>query len=940
MIYDIREWLKKFFSSRLFVISAVFIVLFGIVLGRVFSLQIVNGRSYQDNFALRITKSQSIDAARGCIYDCKGNLLAYNELAYTLSITDSGVYSRVSEKNRKLNGQIAEIVTMLEKNGDKLTNSFKISYDEEADSYAFTVSGNSLNRFRADVFGRTTVEKLQYNEKFGFDELNATPEQIMEYLMSSSQGCFGVDSSYGRRLGYEIVVVRYAMKLNSYARYIPTTIAEDISDRSVAYINEHMDTLVGVAIEEDTVRRYSYGPYFANIIGYTGRISDTEYEELHEQDESYTRNDLVGKAGLEQYYEAFLRGRNGEQKIYADNVGRVMEVISSTDAVAGCDLHLSLDAELQRAVYLALEQEIAGIVYSNIKNENIPRGDVYYALIDNNVIDISHFGAEDASDAERALYQDFSGAKSRVVEEIKDQLGDSPVALSQMSDEILDDFTLILSMLREDKILLSKEIDETDSVYKQWKDQKISPKEYLNHCVFMQWIDVSLLAQDEKYADIEEIYDSLCSYIMEKIEGSTEFDKIVYEYMVQRNEVSPKELCLVLFDQGVLDYDDDSVEQLKSGSLNPFDFLLDKIDKIEIRPAQLALDPCTGSCVITEVGTGKVRALVSYPGYDNNRFANGVDAKYFNALLADKSRPMWNYATQEQTAPGSTFKMVTATAAFAENLVTTTEKIRCTGVFTDVSNEPTCWIYPRSTHGWLTIAESLRHSCNVFHYTLGYRMATKDTGVYNDANGIRYIQKYASLYGLDKKSGIEIEESTPDIATQYPVMAAIGQSNNNYTTVSLSRYVTAVASGKLYTYQLMNEIVDAKGNVVEQYEPKYEDISGTLNAEQWDAIHSGMRLVVENLKDFNDLEVPVAGKTGTAQQVETRPNHALFLGYAPYDNPEISVATRIAYGYSSHNAATATRNIISYYYGEQSLEDILGLKASGVNGSSNNAVTD
>ncbi|MCH5333283.1 MAG: peptidoglycan glycosyltransferase [Agathobacter sp.] len=938
MIYDIREFLKKFFSSRLFVISAVFIVLFAIILGRVFSLQIVNGKSYQDNFALRITKPLSIDAARGCIYDCNGNLLAYNELAYTLSITDSGVYSKTSVKNLKLNTQIAEIVTMLERNGDKLTNNFKISYDEETDAFSFTVSGNSLNRFRADVFGKAQVDKLEYNEKFGFDERNATPEQIMGYLMSDRN--FGVDPSYGRKLGYEIVVVRYAMKSNSYARYIPTTVAENISDRSVAYINEHMDTLIGVAIEEDTIRRYNYGQYFANIIGYTGRISDSEYEELYAKDKSYTRNDVIGKAGLEQYYESYLRGKNGEQKIYADNVGRVMEIISSTDAVAGSDLYLSLDAELQRAVYLALEQEIAGIVYSNIKNENIDKEDVYYALIDNNVIDISHFGAEDASEVELALYQDFSEAKNQVVSEIKSQLDDSPVALSKMSDEILDDFTLIISLLRSDGILLSKQIDETDSVYRQWRDQKISPKEYLNHCIFKQWIDISLLAQDEKYADIDEIYRSLCSYILNRIDTNVDFAKIVYEYMLQRKEVSPRDLCLILFDQGVLDYDDDSVEGLKSGSLSPFDFLLDKINNIEIRPAQLALDPCTGSCVITEVETGKIRALVSYPGYDNNRFANGVDAKYFNSLLADNSKPLWNYATQEQTAPGSTFKMVTATAALAENIVNVSERIQCTGIFTDVSNEPTCWIYPRSTHGWLSIAQSLRDSCNVFHYTLGYRMATKNTGVYNDANGISYIQKYASLYGLDQKSGIEIEESKPDIATQYPVMAAIGQSNNNYTTISLSRYVTAVASGRLYTYQLMNEIVDAQGNVVEQYEPKYEDISGTLNEDQWDAIHSGMRLAVEGLSNFNGFDIPVAGKTGTAQQVETRPNHALFLCYAPYDKPEISVATRIAYGYSSHNAAEATRNIISYYYGEQSLEDLLGLKASGVNGSSNNAVTD
>ena len=171
-------------------------------------------------------------------------------------------------------------------------------------------------------------------------------------------------------------------------------------------------------------------------------------------------------------------------------------------------------------------------------------------------------------------------------------------------------------------------------------------------------------------------------------------------------------------------------------------------------------------------------------------------------------------------------------------------------------------------------------------------------------------------------------------------MAAIGQSNNNFTTVSLSRYVTAVTSGKLYSYQLMNKIVDANGEVVASYEPEYTDISGTLTTEEWDAIHHGMRMVVEDLDSFDGFDIPVAGKAGTAQQVETRPNHALFVGYAPYDDPEITIATRIAYGYSSHNAASVSRNIISYYYGEMSLDELLDLKASGVNGSSNNTVTD
>lgn len=935
MISDIKQYIKNFFGSRLFVVSAVFILLFAVILGRVFSLQIIHGKTYRDNFAMKIQKTLSMDAARGNIYDCNGKLLAYNELAFSISITDSAKYSKKSVRNQTLNEELNEILEVLEENHEHLNNNFKISYQDG--KYRFNVSGNSLNRFRADVFGRASVEKLQYNEQFGFDELNATADQVMTYLRSSD--VFGVDESYSPKRAYEIVVIRYAMQSTFYTRYRSTTIAEDVSDKTVAYIKEHMDTLVGVEVEEDTIRRYNYSEYFSSIIGYTGKISDTEYEQLSAADKSYTSSDTIGKAGLEQFYESYLRGTNGEQKVYVDNLGRVSEVISSTNPSPGADLYISVDAELQKVVYLMLEEEIAGIVYSNIKKNNIPISDVYFALINNSVIDVRHFDAEDATDTERLVQQDYEQARDSILAELLRQLTTEPVALNQMTEEILDDVTLIISMLKEDGILLAKSIDENDEVYQQWKNQKISPKEYLSYCIAQHWIDISLLEIDEKYADSEEIYEQLCSYILTHITDNLDFVKTVYEYMIKRNEIAPKDICLLLFEQGVLDYDDDTISRLREGTLTPYQFLLDAIDNIEITPAQLALDPCTGSCVITDVKTGEIKALVSYPGYDNNRLANGVDAEYFESLRMDKSNPWWNYATQECTAPGSTFKMVTATAGLAEHIISIADEIQCTGIYRDISNEPTCWIYP-GNHGQINVSEAIRDSCNVFFYTLGYKMAQKDTGTYNDSNGISYIQKYASLYGLDQKTGLEIEEYTPSIATKYPVMAAIGQSNNNYTTASLSRYVTAVTSGKLYSYQLMNKIVGEDGTVLKAYESDYKDISDTLSTEQWSAIHQGMRMVVENLDSFEGFDIPMAGKTGTAQQVETRPNHALFVGFAPYHNPEITIATRIAYGYSSHNAASVSRNIISYYYGKSTLEDILKLKASGVNGSSNNVVTD
>lgn len=935
MSYDIKDFLKKFFSSRLFVLAAVFIVFFGIILARIFTLQVVNGKSYQENFSLKIQMKQPINAARGNIYDKNGKLLAYNELAYSISINDSTTYSSTKEKNKAVNAELAEILTVLKNNGETLNNDFKIDRKKDG-TYSFNVSGSSLNRFRADVFGKSSADDLEYDKDTGIDEANATAEQIMEYLMGKDN--FGISSKYDGDLAYRIVVVRYAMLGNRFARYKEVKIATDVSDKTVAYVNEHMDTLSGISVNEDMIRKYNYSEYFSSIIGYTGPISELEYTALHKKNKDYTQNDTVGKAGLEQYYETYLRGKNGEQKFYIDNVGRISEIISSTDSVAGDDLYLSIDADLQKATYLALQNEIAAIVYSNIKSGEIPINDVYTALIGNSVINTEHFSKAKASDTEKNVLSVFKSRQKTTLGKIKQELTSSPEALNTMSDEVLDEFTYIISMLKDDQVLLKNEIDTSDSVYQKWKNQKISPKEYLSYCITQHWIDISQLNVDEKYADSTEVYDALCKYILKNIKTDTEFSKIIYQYMITRGEISPRQLCLILFDQGVLDYDDATVNKLKNGSLSPRDFLMKKIYNIEITPAQLALEPCIGSCVVTDEKTGEIRAMVSYPGYDSNKLANGVDSEYFASLQHDKSSPLLNYATQQKTAPGSTFKLVSATAGLAENVITTSDQIRCTGIYNDISNKPKCWIYPGS-HGLDNVSEAIRDSCNVFFYTVGNRLAQKKTGSYNDANGIDLIQKYAHIYGLDQKTGLEISESKSSVATKYPVMAAIGQSDNNYTTVALSRYVTAVASGKKYNYQLMNKIVDADGKTVKKYKADYEDISDTLTSSQWDAIHSGMREVVSTMDRFQGFDIPVAGKTGTAQQTG-HANHGLFVGYAPYDDPEITIAVRIANGYSSHNAATAARNVISYYYKETSMKDIKEMKAAGANGNIRNSVAD
>lgn len=952
MFDSIKDFFIHFFKSRLFVLSVAMMILFGILLQRVFVLQIVNGEEYLDNYTLKIEKQRELKSTRGNIYDRNGKLLAYNELAYSITIEDNGSYDSPEEKNDAINHVLEQILLKLDENGDSIDNGFEISR-EGKNKYSYNVEGNALRRFLADVYGHPKTDDLAYNKKLGYNEGEATAKDVMEYLQSEDK--FGITGKYKGDMAYRITVIRYAMSENSYQKYISTTIAKDVCEETIAYISENADVLQGVEVAGDTIRRYVDSKYFAQIIGYTGNISQEEYDELSKKNDGYSLTDIVGKSGIEQYLDLTLRGKKGTETVYVDNLGKVIETKERIEPVAGNNAYLSIDADLTKVTYDLLEMEIAGIVYDAIKNVKnydassvqkasdliIPIDDVYYALISNNILDIEHFAADDASETEQGVFGAFLSKQAGVLASIQSELtSETSIPFGDLDNENKDYITYIINMMKEKEVIVTDRIDTEDTVYLQWKDKTISLKDYLNHAIAKNWIDITRFSVDEKYSDSDEIYVALLHFIQEELTDDTEFSKIIYKYMIHQNLIGGTQLCLLLYDQGILKQDDAQIAALTNGAVSAYNFIREKIKNLEITPAQLALDPCTGSCVITDVKTGELLALVSYPGYDNNRLANTMDAKYWTSLRKDRSNPLYNYATQEQTAPGSTFKMVSSTAGFSEGVINTEEKILDEGRFTRLEEKgPTCWVYP-SSHGQINVSEAIRDSCNYYFYETGYRLSLNGS-VYNEKKGIQAIQKYASMYGLNDTVGLEIPESAPEVADEYPITAAIGQSNNNYTTAQLARYVTAVANkGTVYQETLLKEIRDSDNkNVLENYGPQVKNQIDVLDSKQWDAIHSGMRMMAEDSTSFKDFPIAVAGKTGTAQQVKNRPNHALFVGFAPYGNPKISIATRIAFGYTSHNASDISRDILSYYFNVQKADELVNGQAKNVNGGTN-VVTD
>lgn len=944
----IRENVRQLLSSRLFVLILVFCILFAILVSRLFYLQIVKGEYYLDNYELQIRKTRTIPGTRGNIYDRNGNLLAYNDLAYAVTFEDN---ITGEDRNEKLNQIMEQIIEIVESQGDTIINSFGIVLDS-AGNYQYTQTNETLLlRFIADAYGVIYVDDLTKAQR------ESTPDELMNYLCTDETYGYGIDiKNLEKEHVLKLVNMRYAINLNSFQKYIPTVLASDVSDKTAAAIMENKDKLEGVDISEESLRRYTDSKYFASIIGYTGKISQEEYDALDKDvQKKYSLSDVVGKSGLEQTMETTLQGEKGEMIFYTDTVGKVIDTVSYTEQGAGNDVYLTIDKDLQKWAYQIIEEKLAGIILNKLRNVMnydpgatsdtteiiIPVDDAYNAFIANEIIDEVHFGSDDAGEVEKQVYSIFQTRKESAISEIIAELnGTTPYQNLSAEMKAYQDYISITVLQQNSGILVSDKIDTSDEVYIRWtKDETISLNEFLNYAISKDWVDTSLLSEyisSEKYSDASEVYQAILKYLEEYLVSDINFDKLLYKYLIKSGGVTGAQICAITYEQGVLPMDEGLYNGLRAGSVDSFEWLKSKISSLEITPGQLALEPCTGSAVVSDPNTGEVLACVSYPGYDNNRLSNTMDSDYYNQLVTGLSRPFYNNATQEKTAPGSTFKMVTSAAALTEGLIQADTQLYCGGEFTQVTPSPRCWYYP-GAHGSLDVVSALRDSCNVFYYDIGYQFSLDSEGNYNDEQGIETLKKYAAMFGLDRTSGIEIPESEPEISDQYSVLSAIGQGTANYTVSQLNRYVSTVANkGTLYKLTLLKKTTDPNGQVIKNYEPVVDDTLDEISDETWNLLHSGMVAMINSTPGFTNTGVSVAGKTGTAQQSELHADHGLFVGFAPVENPEIAVSIRIKNGYTSAYAAEIGRDIIRAKYVPESMGEVV----TGTAAELGNAISD
>ena len=961
----IKKLIKKIQLKRTTVVIIVFIVMAFILIRQIFELQIIQGENYISEFENRITKTRVLKSTRGNIYDRNGEMVASNILSYSLTFEDNGSYETTREKNLALNGVAYRVLQILSENGDTLSGDFHIVLDESG-NYTFDVGeGFTLSRFKADIYGHPLIDDLTK------EQASATAEDMMNYLTGSdgfSIVLYGEDAytpeelkQYGlpeelsRQEILDIASMRYKLNTNSFQKYMAVTIATNVSESTVAAVMENQSQLQGIDVIEDSVRQYIDDESMGPVLGYTGQASAEELETLKEENPDYSNDAVIGKAGIEQHMEQFLHGTDGQETVTVDNLGKVLKIDENTivPPVAGNDVYLSIDSDWQSAIYQILKQRVAGVLLTRIENTkkfdfegvkdasqiSVPIYDVYNALVANSVIDIEKFNDQDASDTEKNLYAKFQQKQQEVFDTITNRLtDDNPPAYKDESEEVQEYLTYICdTVLRDTLGVISKDaVDTSDPTYLAWtEEESISLREYLNYAAGQNWIDISVISPKGEYLDSAEIYQAMTSYIVDYLKTDLGFSKLLYKYLLMNDQISGQDLCLVLYEQGVLSKEDEAYSRLASGELNSYDFMINKIANLEIEPAQLALKPCSASAVVTDVNTGKVVACVSYPGYDNNRLSNEMDTDYYTRLSLDLSSPFFNKATQQTTAPGSTLKLLSAVTGMMENLIDDGTYIECTGKF-DLVNPPiNCW--NKSGHGSLEIRGAIEQSCNYYFNMIGFEAGKNEKDEFSENLSLSKLQKYAEEFGLDENTGIEISEATPHVSDSKAVPSYIGQGNHLYTTSQLARYATALAtSGTVYDLSLLDKVTDSQGQTQKTYEPVVKSEMTDVPSYVWEDIHDGMRRVVQTHEQFNGLGVALSGKTGTAEIDYRQPNHGLFIGYAPSDQPQYAVAVRIANGYSSGNACTTANDIMEYIFDLADKDTILtGYASTDVSNTSN-----
>lgn len=346
----------------------------------------------------------------------------------------------------------------------------------------------------------------------------------------------------------------------------------------------------------------------------------------------------------------------------------------------------------------------------------------------------------------------------------------------------------------------------------------------------------------------------------------------------------------------------------------------------------------SGAVVAIDVKNGEILAMASYPDYDPNLFVKGISNENWKKLNTS-TKPMFNRNIMGLYSPGSIFKMVVAVAALEEGAITPSTTYLDEGVYTKYkSPQPKCWIWSSAgrTHGEVNVSDAIKTSCNYFFYKV------------SELIGIDAIEKYAKEFGLGSRTGIELPGEKEGIVAGKTykegklkqewlvgetLSAAIGQSYHSFTPVQIAKYAAILANGgKKVTPHIIKNVITSDGRSLTREEIQayvsnelnydYSNEEGNLNISQktLDAVYQGMESVTGDAggtayNTFKNFPIKVAGKTGSVQVSGSKADNAWFIGFAPFDDPEIAICALVEHGVHGTYTAPIIVSILEEYFG-------------------------
>ena len=915
------ERLAYIFKHRFAVIAVAFGVLFSILAVHLFRLQIIDGADYLESLSTSIEKEVKTPASRGRIFDRNGNLLAYDELTYAVNISDSGTYKNKTEKNVAVNDTIIKTLRTIKEYGDTYSNDFNLAY-EDGTGFYYKVEGDSLTRFLRDCYGVASVDDLEPEER------NATPQQLADHLMET----YMIDSSdLSSEELIELFYLRVNMTANSYSRYRSFTIANEVNDNTMAAILEDADNLTGVTVDENYVRRYNEAKYYSGIIGYTGVVSTDQLEELQKTNPDYDLNDIVGKGGIEESFEETLSGDKGEKKVYLDNVGHITEVLSEKQSVAGHDIYLTIDTELQKKLYEVIENKLTDIILEHLRDAGAAKyqytaegvmdeiyilmPEVYASFLTNNLVSLSKLHSP-SSDLEKSIHSAFEPGQKKALEWLEAELKGDGTDYDELDDNEKEYVWRAFEILTEAGVIDPTILNTEDETVEKWSNgDDISFREFIEYAISSGKVNFDFFSSDQ-YTESGALYNAIVSHVVELAKTDRKFTINIYKHLCADGSISGVEMCSLLYDHGYLSKDDDLYGPLVTGNLTGRGFIEKALESKILTPGDLGIHPSSGGGIITDPYTGELLAMVSYPGYDNNRLTGDMDTTYYAGLQYNAAAPMLNWATQAKCAPGSIFKLCTAITALDTEVADAYTEVYCEGLYTDVVPSPRCWVFP-DMHKTETMATAIRDSCNVFFYTMGNKIASSRDGVYDSDYGTDKLAEYARRLGLATKSGIEIPEAEPKTSDMNAIASAIGQGTASFSCVNIARYVsTIVTNGECRDSNVIMKVTDHDGNVISEHKSEVVSSMDDIDEAHWRTVKYGMLLATDTYPALEDDPYGIACKTGTSQPSIYEPDNATFVSFAPYYDPEITLSIEIPFGYNSIYNTEMAEVFYKYYFDE------------------------